>query len=110
MKQKKSLYKLNLRYRKPKPGHNYNYGGSLKCENAKTFAVYIKGASVCDAERFNINKQVRELSRRNTLLLNLVYHIDSSLSKEIERVIKDHLKRTSNKAFAINIGGYDDKF
>ena len=108
MKQHKSLYKLRLKYRKPKPGHKYGWGGSLKRDNALAFAVYINGSSVCDAERSNINKQIRELSRRNTLLMNLIYHIDTSLAKEIETVVKNHLQRTSNRAFAINVGEKDE--
>ena len=66
MKEQNSLYKLRLKYRKPKPGHKYGWGGSLKRDNALAFAVYMSGSAVCDAERYNINKQNRILSIRNT--------------------------------------------
>ena len=36
-----SIWKLGIRYRKPKKGHKYGYGGNLKCENANAFSVYI---------------------------------------------------------------------
>ena len=36
-----SIWKLGIRYRKPKEGHKYGYGGNLKCENANAFSVYV---------------------------------------------------------------------
>jgi len=32
-----------IKYRRPKVGHKYSYGGSLKRENANEFAVYLNG-------------------------------------------------------------------
>tara|TARA_Y100000310_G_scaffold20812_1_gene20170 strand:+ start:272 stop:775 length:504 start_codon:yes stop_codon:yes gene_type:complete len=40
-KQSNSIWKLGIRYRKPKKGHKYGYGGNLKCENASAFSVYV---------------------------------------------------------------------
>ena len=42
-KAKRSLsrWRLRIRYRKPKEGFNYSYGGGLKRENANAFSVYI---------------------------------------------------------------------
>ena len=40
-KQSNSIWKLGIRYRKPKEGHKYGYGGNLRCENADAFSVYI---------------------------------------------------------------------
>ena len=107
MKEQNSLYKLRLKYRKPKPGHKYGWGGSLKRDNALAFAVYMSGSAVCDAERYNINKQNRILSRRNTLLMNLIYHMDVSLGKELEKVIEKSRQDLSDKAFKINTGEQD---
>ena len=36
-----SIWQLGIRYRQPKEGHKYGYGGNLKCENADAFSVYI---------------------------------------------------------------------
>ena len=36
-----SKWKLSIRYRKPKEGHKYGYGGNLRCENADAFSVYV---------------------------------------------------------------------
>ena len=36
-----SIWKLSIRYRKPKKGHKYGYGGNLRCDNANAFSVYI---------------------------------------------------------------------
>ena len=41
-KQSDSIYKLFIKYRKPKEGFKYGSGGSLKCENANAFSVYIQ--------------------------------------------------------------------
>tara|TARA_Y100000310_G_scaffold69525_1_gene65046 strand:+ start:1160 stop:1672 length:513 start_codon:yes stop_codon:yes gene_type:complete len=40
-KQSNSIWKLGIRYRKPKEGHKYGYGGNLKCENANAFSIYV---------------------------------------------------------------------
>ena len=36
-----SIWQLGIKYRKPKEGHKYGSGGSLKCKNANAFSVYI---------------------------------------------------------------------
>lgn len=43
MKEHNSKWKFKIKYRKPKEGHKYGYGGSLKQENAREFAVYLNG-------------------------------------------------------------------
>ena len=40
-KESDSYYKLFIKYRKPKKGFKYGSGGSLRCENANAFSVYI---------------------------------------------------------------------
>ena len=40
-KESKSIWRLGIRYRQPKEGHKYGYGGNLRCENANAFSVYI---------------------------------------------------------------------
>lgn len=42
MKEYGSRWRLSVRYRKPKEGHKYGYGGSLACENANGLGIYIK--------------------------------------------------------------------
>ena len=41
-RQSDSVWKLYIRYRKPKEGHAYGWGGSLKRDNANAFSVYIQ--------------------------------------------------------------------
>tara|TARA_Y100001938_G_scaffold21864_1_gene28214 strand:- start:939 stop:1493 length:555 start_codon:yes stop_codon:yes gene_type:complete len=41
-KESDSIYKLFIKYRKPKEGFKYGSGGSLKCKNANAFSVYIQ--------------------------------------------------------------------
>ena len=37
-----SIWQLGIKYRKPKEGHKYGYGGNLKCKNANAFSVYVR--------------------------------------------------------------------
>ena len=41
-KKSDSIWKLKIRYRKPKQGYNYGSGGSLRRENATAFSVYVE--------------------------------------------------------------------
>ena len=43
MKAHNSKWKFRIKYRKPKEGQKYGWGGSLKRENAREFAVYLNG-------------------------------------------------------------------
>ena len=42
MKAHDSRHRLYIKYRKPIEGEKYGYHGTLKCENARAFAVYRK--------------------------------------------------------------------
>jgi hypothetical protein len=48
MKEHNSKWKFSIKYRKPKEGHKYGWGGSLKRENANEFAVYLNGGYTSD--------------------------------------------------------------
>lgn len=41
-KESDSIWKFFIKYRKPKEGFHYGSGGSLRCENANAFSVYIE--------------------------------------------------------------------
>ena len=42
MKKAESRYCLRIRYRRPKKGLHYGYGGGLRCSDAKTFSLYLR--------------------------------------------------------------------
>ena len=64
MKSSNSLYRLSIRYRTPKDGHKYGYGGNLKCENANTFSVYIDfGVGLISSDTEYYQKRTGELAR-----------------------------------------------
>ena len=42
MKEYGSRWRLSTRYRKPKEGHKYGYGGSLACDKADGLGIYVK--------------------------------------------------------------------
>ena len=102
-KESKSRWHLLIKYRKPKPRFKYGSGGSLRCENANAFSVYIKDRrEYCDQpevkERSRLWDKIRELEKENRKLKKdlLVYknpYIDwtmSSLEEEIGE-IKDYI-------------------
>jgi hypothetical protein len=81
-KQSDSIYKLLIKYRKPKEGFKYGSGGSLKCENANAFSVYIQDrrpwreqptsqiyARHDEIER-KLNKKISRLERELAILKN----------------------------------------
>ena len=68
-----SIYKLFIKYRKPKEGHKYGYGGSLKCENASAFSVYIDdrrpyGERPENQYRYQLWEENRKLEEENKKL------------------------------------------
>ena len=49
----KSKYYLARRYRKPKEGHKYGYGGNLRCDNATRIALYLRYRPSCKKRKYN---------------------------------------------------------
>ena len=45
MNKSDSLSRIYVKYRQPTEGHKYDFGGGLKKEHAKSFSIYLKGAS-----------------------------------------------------------------
>jgi len=41
-KKSKSRWRLGIKYRKPKAGVKWGWGGTVSCENAEEFAVYVR--------------------------------------------------------------------
>ena len=41
-KKSKSRWRLSIKYRKPKAGVKWGWGGTVSCENADEFAVYVR--------------------------------------------------------------------
>ena len=71
-KKSNSIWKLSIRYRKPKEGHKYGYGGNLKCDNANAFSVYIHDrrpyhqipSNVYRSELWGENRKLEEKNER----------------------------------------------
>ena len=72
-KAKRSLsrWRLRIRYRKPKEGFNYSYGGGLKRENANAFSVYID-TSLPYAQRPEAQSLSRSWDREKELKARIV--------------------------------------
>ena len=86
-KESKSRWHLLIKYRKPKPRFKYGSGGSLRCENANAFSVYIKDRrEYCDQpevkERSRLWDKIRELEapdkiNRHQRWIHLAQAVDS---------------------------------
>ena len=105
-KESDSIYKLFIKYRKPKEGFKYGSGGSLRCENANAFSVYIAdrrpyGSRPIDKilnRSYEVNKElieledkITELEREVSVYRNPYYHYSFSDLEEKLNDIKDKM-------------------
>ena len=72
-KDSNSIWRLGIRYRKPKEGHKYGHGGNLKCENANAFSIYVHdrrsyGEIPANQYRSNLWEENRKLEEENERL------------------------------------------
>ena len=72
-KESDSIWKLFIKYRKPKEGFHYGSGGSLRCENANAFSVYVHdrrsyGEIPANQYRSNLWEENRKLEEENESL------------------------------------------
>ena len=81
MKAHNSKWKFRIKYRKPKEGQKYGWGGSLKRENAREFAVYLNGGYNNDEMRKSWSKSW-ESHRKFRLLMNKVNKVKELLENE----------------------------
>lgn len=94
MKEHNSKWRFNIKYRKPKDGKKYGWGGTLKQENAKKFAVYLNGGHTKEEmhlawERsWNANNKVRKAKEE----LEIVEDYVDSCYNQIQQV-KEMLER-----------------
>ena len=80
MKAHNSKWKFMIKYRKPKEGQKYGWGGSLKRENAREFAVYLNGG--------HTNSEMRESWSRSWKAHNKV-----RITKEKVDLIEEYVDR-----------------
>ena len=105
-KESDSVWKLYIRYRKPKEGHKYGYGGNLKCDNANAFSVYIHDrrpyhqipSNVYRSELWGENRKLEEENKslRKELMLYKNPYFDwcmSALEKELFDIKSDIVDR-----------------
>ena len=105
-KESESIYKLFIKYRKPKEGFQYGSGGSLKCENANAFSVYVEDRRpygdrpIDDAfnrlhekskEVRNLEDRITELEREISIYRNPYYHWSFSDLEDKLNDIKDKM-------------------
>ena len=80
MKAHNSKWKFRIKYRKPKEGQKYGWGGSLKRENAREFAVYLNGSYNNDeimsvwTRSYDAQRKVRKLTEKVNKIKELLYY------------------------------------
>ena len=68
-KDSKSKYRIKIKYRKPKDGKKYGWGGSLKKDNANAFSIYVEDKTPYSERTDNIQwSKIRELQTENESL------------------------------------------
>tara|TARA_Y100000401_G_scaffold55907_1_gene44269 strand:+ start:15869 stop:16405 length:537 start_codon:yes stop_codon:yes gene_type:complete len=87
MKDYGSRWRLSVRYRKPKKGHKYGYGGSLACENADGLGIYVKPCKEAQERENEAYSRVRshyqsEVNKVQTKL-NKIERINKLLIKHL---------------------------
>jgi hypothetical protein len=117
-KESDSIWRLSIRYRKPKEGHKYGYGGNLKCENANAFSVYIHDRRPynqipSNQYRSKLWEENRELEKENESLKKqlVIYknpYIDWSVSS-IEDGIFETKENILNAVLECNIINQNEK-
>jgi len=119
-KQSDSIWKLFIKYRKPKEGFKYGSGGSLKCENANAFSVYIDdrrpyGQRPENQYRNRLWEENRKLEEENEALKKqlAIYdnpYIDwrmSEISIELFEVKEEIIEKSLDNILASNV--YKDR-
>ena len=111
-KESKSMYKLFIKYRKPKEGFKYGSGGSLRCENANAFSVYIQDRRpygdrpICKAF-----SRIHELMEENRILKNKCSILDnpfsnwtiSDLNTELFELKETIIEKSLDKQIAMDV-------
>ena len=81
-KEQNSFFRLKMRYRCPKEGKHYGWGGDVACEDANGIGIYIQGATTnSDIQKYHseIGKQDDEMDK--VLLENLKLREEISILK-----------------------------
>ena len=97
MKEHNSKWKFRIKYRKPKEGHKYGSGGTLKRENAREFAVYMNGGYTRDEMnkvRENLGLRLGRIMRTRKELEVVEDYVDSCFSNIYNQIqqVKELLK------------------
>jgi len=107
-KQQNSHFKLKQRYRCPKEGHHYGFGGDLAKEYANGIGIYIEGAtvkSIVDSGREYWRNRMDQVFIENQMLKEQI----RSLKKEIAtKSAIEHLETTCG--YYKNENGEDDVY
>ena len=90
----KSKWRLMIRYRKPKEGFGYSYGGGLKRENANAFSVYIDDKTPYNERHSSrLWDKIHNLEAENKVLKHKLIILDNPYGElslyELEEKLED---------------------
>lgn len=95
-KKSKSRWRLGIKYRKPKVGVKWGWGGTVSCENAEEFAVYVRDQiEWSDREE---NKAYQRLSAKYMALLQ------KHNMRELKDIVTELLGNVEELSYAVDRG------
>jgi len=83
MKMHDSRHRLYIRYRKPVEGKKYGWGGSLACEDSRTFAVYLTKTKAYNDARSEMR---RDSWKSESTKMQQIKYINSRVLVEAEEL------------------------
>ena len=104
-KDSKSKYRIKIKYRKPKDGKKYGWGGSLKKDNANAFSIYVEDKTPYTETAYH--KQWNEISRlrvENESLKEKVSFYENPYNKWSDYEIHEEIESMKEDIFSRFIG------
>ena len=90
MREYGSKWRLYSRYRKPKKGQKYGWGGSLKCENADGLGIYVKLCKEArELEVVQSTDSYKERQQERRILNNKIEKLHSIIKRISLQILPD---------------------
>ena len=110
-RESESKYRLKIRYRKPKDGSKYSWGGGLKRKNANAFSIYIEDKTPYNQtgywklrdKYFKLQEENESLKKEVAILKNPYMHWSlRDIEDELFDVKEDCIERFIDVVTGIN--------
>ena len=92
-KEQNSFFRLKMRYRCPKEGKHYGWGGDVACEDANGIGIYIQGATAnCDMQLAKKDGEMFNSFVENRKMKNDLIKKVEEKDTEMDKVLLENLK------------------